>query len=200
MEVALKGIMLGTMISFLVGPIFFGLVDITISKGWRCGLGYILGVIISDVVLIVLVDSIFSTIDFESYQLAIGLVGGTVLLAFGFITFFSKVSNKSIDVKDIKTIMQAFAKGTTINVLNPFVILWWIGLYTTVSSQKYTTADKVLYYSCLLLMVFLFDLLKMRFAYYIKHKLSIDKLVIVKKIAGVALFVFGVALIVRVIA
>jgi len=199
MEAALKGLLLGTTISFMIGPIFFGLVDITISKGWRCGLGYIFGVIVSDVVLIFLVDRIFSKVDFVEYQFYIGVVGGIVLLVFGMITFLSKVSVKGIDVKDIKTILQAFAKGITINVLNPFVILWWIGLYSTTSSSNYTSKDKFLYYFSFLLMVFLFDLLKMRFAYFIKYKLSIEKIAIVKKFAGVALFIFGIVLIVRVL-
>ena len=199
MEAALKGLLLGTTISFMIGPIFFGLVDITISKGWRCGLGYIFGVIVSDVILIMLVNNIFRTINFSDYQSIIGVVGGIVLLVFGMITFLSKVSVKGIDVKDIKTILQAFAKGITINVLNPFVILWWIGLYSTTSSSNYTSKDKFLYYFSFLLMVFLFDLLKMRFAYFIKYKLSIAKIAIVKKIAGVALFIFGIVLIVRVL-
>ena len=48
-------------------------------------------------------------------------------------------------------------------------------------------------------MVFLFDLLKIRFSYYLKQKLTFDKLLIVKKVVGVCLFIFGVVMIVKVI-
>lgn len=195
MEIAVKGILLGITISFMIGPIFFGLVDITISKGWRSGLAYILGVILSDVILISLLNEIFNHVDFNDFKIYIGIVGGIVLLVFGSITFFSKLSLVSIDIKSIKTIMGAYLKGVSINILNPFVILWWIALHTSISALNYTSKEKFIYYFCILFVVFLFDLVKMRFAYYIKNKLSIDKLLIVKKVAGIALFIFGLVLI-----
>ena len=52
MEPLLKGIISGITISLLIGPIFFALVELTIFKGWRCGLLYVFGVLISDVILI----------------------------------------------------------------------------------------------------------------------------------------------------
>ena len=45
----------------------------------------------------------------------------------------------------------------------------------------------------------LFDLLKMRFAYFLKQKLTANNLSNVKKAVGVCLFVFGIVMIVRVI-
>jgi threonine/homoserine/homoserine lactone efflux protein len=45
MEPLLKGIISGITISFLIGPIFLALADITITKGWRSGLSYIAGVL-----------------------------------------------------------------------------------------------------------------------------------------------------------
>lgn len=198
MEVAVKGLILGVTISFLIGPIFFGLVDITISKGWKSGLAYIMAVIFTDVLFIVAINKLFSQLNFEDYKFYIGLVGGIILMFFGLITFFAKASLKSIDIEDIKTISGAFFKGVVINGLNPFVIIWWIGLYTSTSILGYTFSDKFIYYFCILLMVFLFDLLKMRFAYYLKTRLSIEKIGIVKKVAGVALFLFGIVMITKI--
>jgi threonine/homoserine/homoserine lactone efflux protein len=200
MEVALKGLAIGVTVSFLIGPIFLGLVDITLSKGWKSGLAYILAVIISDIVLIMLVDNIFSRMDFDVYKFYIGFVGGMVLMLFGIATFFSKINLKKSRMEDIKTIGGAFIKGVSINILNPFVILWWIGLYTSTSVLGYTPTDKIVYYSCILLVVFLFDLLKMRFAFYLKYKLSIEKIAVVKKAAGIALFIFGIVMLARVAA
>lgn len=199
MEALFKGIAAGITVSFLIGPIFFGLVDLTISKGWRSGLCYVFGVIVSDVVLIYFVETILQQFNFDSIKTHIGLFGGILLLIFGTLTFLSKARIQALDLRDIKTLFQAFMKGVVINVFNPFVTIWWIAMYTSVSIRYIDVADKISFYFGILLMVFLFDLLKIRFAYFLKQRLTIDKLLIVKKIAGVCLFVFGAVMIVRVV-
>lgn len=198
MEPLIKGIISGITVSFMIGPIFFALMELTISKGWRCGFFYVLGVLISDVVLIYAVETILVQFPFDNIKSHIGLVGGILLIVFGLVTFFAKASMQSADITNIKTLFQSFFKGVTINVLNPFVTIWWITMYTTISINYISISNKILFYSGILLMVFLFDLLKMRFAYYLKQNLTLDKLLIVKKIAGICLFVFGVVMIVKV--
>ncbi|MBK8352897.1 MAG: LysE family transporter [Saprospirales bacterium] len=198
MEPLIKGIISGITVSFMIGPIFFALMELTISKGWRCGFFYVLGVLISDVVLIYAVETILVQFPFDNIKSHIGLVGGILLIVFGLVTFFAKASMQSADITNIKTLFQSFFKGVTINVLNPFVTIWWITMYTTISINYISISNKILFYFGILLMVFLFDLLKMRFAYYLKQNLTLDKLLIVKKIAGICLFVFGVVMIVKV--
>ena len=82
MEALLKGIVSGITVSFLIGPIFFALVELTISKGWRCGFFYILGVLISDVVLIYAVETVLVHFPFDNIKSQIGLFGGILLIAF----------------------------------------------------------------------------------------------------------------------
>ena len=72
-------------------------------------------------------------------------------------------------------------------------------MYSTISIYYNSNTDKIFFYFGILLIVFLFDLLKMRFAYYLKQHLTLDKLLIVKKIVGVCLFIFGVVMIFKVI-
>jgi threonine/homoserine/homoserine lactone efflux protein len=199
MDAVLKGLISGITISVLIGPIFIALVDITISKGWRSSLFFVLGIIVSDLLLIASLNQLLQVFPFIEYKVYIGALGGIVLLAFGIITFFSSASLEHTDIRNIKTYFGAFLKGVTINILNPFVVLWWVGIHTTLISFGYSNVEKVGYYTALLSMVFLFDLLKIRFAYYIKHRLTIEKLNIIKKIAGVCLFAFGILMIIRVV-
>lgn len=199
MEPLLKGIISGITVSFLIGPIFFALVDLTISKGWRSGVSYTLGVIISDVLLIYVVETILQRVPFSSIKTHIGLFGGILLILFGIVTFFAKANFKHANISSIKTLFQSFLKGVTINVFNPFVTIWWITMYTSVSINYSCFTDKLLFYFGILLMVFLFDLLKIRFAYYLKQNLTTEKLLLVKKAAGVCLFIFGIVMIVKVI-
>jgi threonine/homoserine/homoserine lactone efflux protein len=199
MEALLKGIVSGITVSFLIGPIFFALVELTISKGWRSGLFYIFGVLISDVVLIYAVETILIQFSFDNIKSHVGLVGGILLIIFGMVTFFAKASTQATNITNIKTLFQSFLKGVTINIFNPFVTIWWITMYTTISINYISITNKIFFYFGVLIMVFLFDLLKMRFAYYLKQHLTLNKLLIVKKVVGVCLFIFGVVMIVKVI-
>lgn len=199
MEPLFKGIISGITISFLIGPIFFALADITISKGWKCGLAYVFGVLLSDIIIIYLVETILQQFTFDSIKTEIGLVGGILLIIFGVATFLAKTNIKSLDVTNVKTLVGAFAKGVTINIFNPFVTVWWITMFTTVSIHYVHFSEKFLFYFGILLMVFLFDLLKMRFAYFLKQKLTANNLNKVKKFVGVCLFVFGLMMIVKVL-
>lgn len=198
MEPLIKGIISGITVSFMIGPIFFALMELTISKGWRSGLFYTFGVIISDVVLLYIVETVFTEFSFDTIKPHIGMVGGVLLIVFGLVTFFAKASIKSADISTIKTLFQSFLKGVTINVLNPFVTIWWITMYSTIAITYDFVSQRILFYFGILLMVFLFDLLKIRFSYYLKQKLTAGNLIVVKKVVGVCLVVFGVAMIVRV--
>ena len=198
MEPLLKGIISGITISFLIGPIFLALADITITKGWRSGLSYIAGVLISDIVLIYLVETILQQFPFDSIKTQIGIVGGIMLIAFGIVTYFAKATLKAQDVTSVKTLFQAFLKGVSLNMFNPFVTVWWITMYTTVTINYDTFTDRFLFYFGILFMVFLFDLLKMRFAYYLKQRLTENNLSVIKKVVGACLFIFGVVMIFKV--
>lgn len=198
MDVIIKGILSGITISFLIGPIFIALVDITLTKGWRSALFYVSGVIISDIVLIYFLNELLSVFSFDQYKLYVGWIGGLVLLMFGAITFFANPNVEHANIENIRTYFGAFLKGVTINVLNPFVVLFWVGIYSTLATFNYTNIEKVAYYSSLLSMVVLFDMLKIRFAYFLKYRFSTQKLSIVKKVAGVCLFVFGIVMILKV--
>ncbi|MCC6583901.1 MAG: LysE family transporter [Chitinophagales bacterium] len=199
MEPLFKGIISGITISFLIGPIFFALADITISKGWKCGLSYVFGVLLSDVIIIYLVETILQQFPFDSIKTEVGLIGGVLLIIFGIATFLSKTSIKALDVTNVRTLLGAFVKGVTINIFNPFVTVWWITMFTTVTIYYVHFSEKFLFYFGILLMVFLFDLLKMRFAYFLKQKLTANNLNKVKKVVGVCLFIFGLMMIVKVI-
>ncbi|HNC71042.1 MAG TPA: LysE family transporter [Chitinophagales bacterium] len=199
MEPLIEGLIAGITVSFLIGPIFFALAEITMTKGWRCGLAYVFGVIISDVVLIYAIEKVLNIFPFDdALKFKIGIIGGILLIVFGLSVFLTKANIKQYDVTNVKTLLGAFAKGVTINVFNPFVTVWWITMYSTISINYTVLSDKIVFYFAILLMVFLFDLLKMRFAYYLKQKLTVQKLSIVKKGVGICLFIFGLAMIIKV--
>jgi threonine/homoserine/homoserine lactone efflux protein len=198
MDAVLKGLLSGITISFLIGPIFIALVDIAITKGWRSALFYVAGVIITDIILIYFLNELLAAFSFDQYKIYVGWIGGIVLLMFGTITFFANPNLEHADIENIRTYFGAFLKGVTINVLNPFVVVMWVGIYTTLAAFCYSETQKIAYYASLLCMIVFFDTLKIRFAFFIKNRVSATKLGIVKKVAGVCLFIFGVVMIIRI--
>jgi threonine/homoserine/homoserine lactone efflux protein len=155
--------------------------------------------LISDIVLIYLVETILQQFPFDSIKTQIGVIGGIMLIVFGIVTYFAKATLKAQDVTSVKTLFQAFLKGVSLNMFNPFVTVWWITMYTTITINYDTFTDRFLFYFGILFMVFLFDLLKMRFAYYLKQRLTETNLSVIKKVVGACLFVFGVVMIVKVV-
>ncbi len=199
LDAVIKGVLTGITVSFLIGPIFFALMELTIRKGWRSGIFYVWGVILSDIFLIYFLYRLMQYFDFTQYKFYIGLIGGAVLMVFGALTYYSRSDMQAVHIENIRTYIGALLKGVTINLLNPFVVVWWIGVHTTIKAFDYALPEQLGFYCSVLFMVFLFDLVKIRFAYYLKKRLQAHKLIWVKKIAGACLLLFGVLMIIRVV-
>ena len=84
----LSGIPLGILLSFMVGPVFFVLLETSAVKGFRAAFVFDLGVVTADIVFITIAY-------FSSYRLiqsikndpAIYLFGGILMLTYGIISF-----------------------------------------------------------------------------------------------------------------
>ena len=86
----LLGIPWGIFLSFMIGPVFFILIETSIIKGFRAAIVFDFGVVLADI--------IFLTIAYlGSYRLiksledkpALFIFGGIMMVAYGLITFIS---------------------------------------------------------------------------------------------------------------
>ncbi|MCX6296318.1 MAG: LysE family transporter, partial [Bacteroidetes bacterium] len=130
-----------------------------------------------------------------------GLIGGTVLVMFGFFSVFQrkKVEEKNLEVKAV-SIPLYIIKGFLLNLLNPIVIGLWMACVVTVSSNKeYTLIHIALFFSTSLLTVFFTDTLKAYSANKISNYLSENILRIVSIIAGIILMISGLVMIYKVL-
>jgi len=124
-----EGVLLGLALSVAAGPIFFMLVQLGIERGVVAGMTLSVGVLLSDVAYVILVyygvEWLSELPDFKWYM---GLIGGSILIAFGLATILSKYKPP----KDIKitarTYSGYFLKGVAVNVFNPFVLFLWIAV------------------------------------------------------------------------
>lgn len=201
-----EGIILGVTLAFLIGPAFIALVQTSIYKGLKTGLMFALGIALSDLTLIAL--SYLGAIQIlqnENNQFAVGIAGGFILIGFGVITFFKKykVSTKrGIEVKVTISgggVVPTILKGFFMNILNPFLLIFWLGVMSFVSARYGAgTKEVVGFFTAALITVFVTDSLKCLVANKIRRFLNIAVLMWVNKTVGLALVVFGIVMFVRV--
>jgi threonine/homoserine/homoserine lactone efflux protein len=91
-------------------------------------------------------------------------------------------------------------KGFAINMINPFVILFWIGVVSVETARyQFSQTDIAVLFCCTLLTVFGTDLLKSVAAERITTFLNPKILLWVNRVAGVILILSGIIMIVKVV-
>ena len=84
---------LGLLLSFMIGPVFFVLLETSAIKGFRAALCFNLGVIVADVIFISLAYfSSFQLLENLSSHPGLYVFGGTILLVYGLTNVFKKES------------------------------------------------------------------------------------------------------------
>jgi threonine/homoserine/homoserine lactone efflux protein len=90
-----NGILIGIMLSLMVGPALFMLIQTSLSRGFRNGLNFAFGILLSDALVLLLIWKGVSSILGEDPRQNIwfGICGGIVLILFGSYTFMKPVKN-----------------------------------------------------------------------------------------------------------
>lgn len=203
----LEGIILGLTLAFLIGPAFISLIQTSIYNGLKAGIFFATGIVISDITLIAL--SYLGAIQFltnTNNQLVVGIIGGCILISFGIATFFKKYKVNSkrggIEVKLTITGGGVFAfvlKGFFINILNPFLLIFWMGVMSFISAKYGVGSQSVVtFFTAAIITVFATDITKCIVSNQIRRYLNIFILTWVNKIVGLAMVIFGIVMFIRV--
>jgi threonine/homoserine/homoserine lactone efflux protein len=197
-----EGIILGITLALLIGPTFFALIQTSIKNGFKSGIALAVGISLSDLVCVILAYLGASQLfDNPKNKIIMGIIGGIILIIFGMVNIFQRkpVEEKEITIQAVNFPLTA-VKGFFINILNPFVIIFWVGSVAIVSS-KYGSPFKnmIAFFSGTLFTAFGTDVLKALIALKIKKLLNPVLLTTVNRLAGIILIVFGISLIYRVI-
>ncbi|GLR17966.1 hypothetical protein GCM10007940_25810 [Portibacter lacus] len=193
---------MGLTLSILLGPIFIALTQSSIEKGYKAGLSVGLGIWVSDLLFIVLtyefVHRITHIINGEYFQLSMGILGGIVLISFGLYSIFSKLKEFSADeIKGVKGYLGHFTKGFLINTINPFTFIFWISVISTYVLARNTTGwNSIAFLGSILVVIIITDSLKVLLAQLLRKKLTSTHMLWINRIAGIALTIFGILLIV----
>lgn len=196
-----QGLALGFALALSLGPSFFALIQTSTKRGFKPALGLAFGIFLSDVLCVLLAYfGVAQFFDNPQNKLYIGLVGGTVLVMFGFFSVFQrkKVEEKDLEVKAV-SIPIYIIKGFFLNLLNPIVIGLWMAFVVAVSSNKeYTYIHILFFFFASLLTVFFTDVLKAYSANKISKFLSDKVLRIISIIAGIIIMISGLIMVYKV--
>lgn len=201
-EAVSQGFLLGLALCVAVGPSFFALIQTSIRNGFRSGAALAAGIFISDVVCVALAYLGASRL-FENPQnkLIVGVIGGTILIVFGFINLYKKalVVDGDLEIKRNVSLPLTALKGFLLNILNPFVLLLWVGWVGLVSARSdFKPYHVILFFSIALLTVLVTDLLKAYGANWIRRYLRPRLLVWVNRVVGIIMIGCGMWMIYRV--
>ncbi len=191
----------GFLLAFAVGPVFFTLIETSITKGFRAGVFFDLGAMTADIIFIVI--AYFSTSKIlERVKDDPGLLifGGAVLIAYGVISYIRtsrnliKIVREHYAVSVKKNLGGLFLKGFLLNFVNFGVLAGWIG--TIIMANALTTSEEgvVLFLSTVLITFFATDLLKIILAKKLKNKMTPRVIFKTKKWVSILITSFGLFL------
>ncbi len=206
LEGLLSGILLGLTIAIMLGPAFFSLLQTSIYRGFRAGLFMALGIFMSDTMLVALSYlGVSSLLTEPENTIVFGLIGGIVMILFGVFTFRKKTPlSKDPELREPVPIektkpLKYMAKGFALNLLNPFLLVFWMGWMAYVGNTYGPKSNELLvFFGGTLSTVLATDLLKCFIAGKIKQYLKPRVITIVNYCLGVILVILGVYMIIRV--
>ena len=198
----LTPITVGFFTAFIMGPVFWVLLETSITKGFKAAVSFDLGVMFADVCFIgICYLGSFQLLEDEQNKQGLFVLGGTILLLYGLFSWINraKKNKENLDIQESKeNYFGLAAKGFAINILNVGVFIFWGGV-TIVSSpasgKSFTSF--VLFFSIVLFSYFITDLLKISVANRFKSLLTGKGIVIVNSIVSLILVISGFVLILK---
>lgn len=193
---------LGFLLSFMIGPVFFVLLETSAIKGFRAALTFNIGVIIADIIFIIAAYfSSFQLLENLSNQPGLYVFGGVILLVYGLTTCIKK-DTKEVREKPIKVTrgdyLGLFIKGFLLNFINIGVLVFWLGIIIIVGPSLDNEPNRILvFFITMLSAYFITDIFKILLAKQLKRKLTSKRIFLIKKGIGVILIICGIVLIIK---
>lgn len=201
MDLFLTGILLGFFLSFMIGPVFFILIETSITKGFKAALTFDAGVIIADICFILIAYfSSFQLINRIKDDPALFLFGGMIMITYGAISFVRlqklKKAEIHIEAHSYKNnYFSLFAKGFLLNFINVGVLGFWLTIIITIGPQLEMNHGKMINFFAFVIGAYLLtDIFKMLLAKQLQSKLTPKNILKVKKISCVLLVIFGLVI------
>ena len=205
-------VVIGLFLSLIVnmGPAFITLVQTSLHRGFKSAAWFISGVILNDAMIISLyiLTSVQVVMRSELEVTLFSIGAGIILVLFGIFTFRRKVeekesllekrTNEIIEKKDDKPWwLLMLGKGVVINLLNPFVWIFWFSAVAVVAgSMGGNKVNTIVFFALILGTTLMCELLKAWGAAKLKVFFNPRRTTIMNRCAGILLVVCGIYFIV----
>jgi threonine/homoserine/homoserine lactone efflux protein len=196
MEIVQQGIELGAVLAFLIGPVFFAIIQTSLEKGFSKGVLVALGVSLSDVLYVaVCYLGLAQILQEPMAKKYMAFVGSIVLIGFGFYHLLVKSRSQQVARESVsgQGYLRYLVKGFVINGLSPMVLVFWLATISAASVNfGYSThREYLIFFTALLGTVLVTDILKAYLAGRLRKLIQPRVLAIVHAIVGIALIIFA---------
>ena len=205
-------ILIGLFLSVVVnmGPAFITLVQTSLHRGFKSAAWFISGVILNDamIISIYILTSVQVVMRSQLEVTLFSIGAGIILVLFGIFTFRRKVEEKeSLLEKRTNEILEKeedkpswllmLGKGFVINLLNPFVWIFWFSAVAVVAgSMGGNKVSTIVFFALILGTTLTLELLKAWGAAKLKVFFNPKRTTIMNRCAGILLVVCGIYFIV----
>ncbi|MCR5659796.1 MAG: LysE family translocator [Bacteroidales bacterium] len=201
-------ILIGLFLSVVVnmGPAFITLVQTSLHRGFKTAAWFVSGVILNDAMIISLyiLTSVQVVMRSELEVTLFSIGAGIILVLFGIFTFRRKVeekesllekrTNEILEKKEDKpSWLLMLGKGFIINLLNPFVWIFWFSAVAVVAgSMGGNKVSTIVFFAIILGTTLTLEMLKAWGAAKLKVFFNAKRTTIMNRVAGVLLVVCGI--------
>lgn len=196
---------IGFFLAFLLGPVFFVLLETAAIKGFRAAICFDLGVIFADIVFLAV--AYFSTSKLLlriKDDPAIFIFGGGVLATYGVISYLNQrklaPNPETTEVRKLKKgdYFSLSIKGFLLNFVNIGVLGFWLGLIIVFGPSMRMNPERLLvFFGTIFITYFTIDIFKILLAKKLNHKLTPIRICRIKKVISMLIIFFGCILIFR---
>jgi threonine/homoserine/homoserine lactone efflux protein len=201
MEIVFNGFLSGIVLSILIGPVFFTILQTSIERGFWSGFLVAVGVSLSDAVYISLCYlGVYQLLIGENAMKYLGYFGGVVLLLFGIYYLLIKSRKLKQDHavaeqshNPYRHPYRLILKGFIINGLSPTVLMFWLGTigFATTNFGYEEPFEAIPYFAAIVTTVFITDILKAKLADKLRVVLTPVFIRTLNIIVGLVMVIFG---------
>jgi threonine/homoserine/homoserine lactone efflux protein len=200
MDIVFNGFKFGVVLAFLIGPVFFTIIQTSIERGFLNGAWVALGVSLSDAIYVAICYfGLFQFLNEPKFRTHMAYAGGAILILFGLYHLFVKTRKARLEVArptNEPNTFKYFAKGFIINGISPMVLIFWIGTlsFATIDFGYSRGVEMFIFFVSLLITVLVTDVLKAFLADRLRALITRRFLMIMNVAVGICLIIFGVRL------
>lgn len=208
MDLIFKGIITGFILSIMIGPVFFVLLETSIRRGVKAAIAFDIGVLLNDIVYILIAYIFYNQVaelsEGEDNSI-LRLIGGGLFLLYGVTNFFKKVKETKMEglfKEDTSTrdLILLALKGFLLNLANPLVVFYWFSVMTLGAqdvAESGSFGTMIMFISSILITFFAIDILKILGAKKLRPLVTRKVLIGLNRVIGIVFVTFGVILIIQ---